>query len=242
MKRDIREGLKPAIEAFLKLDGVDLLRFSIISVAKAIGSEEESIDPSIIKKEIRLISSEITSSGKKLEIWFPSYEVIKRLSKLSKFREHKEGSKIGANKEKELDAIWRLYNQDLGKDIIRGFYTYKYESPSAYVVSSVIDIINVDPDLSVLIDTHTGTCRKRGEFYQKFVSFDKGRDLSMIPMNAVTLPIFGDRNAVKPYPVKFRREVCEIAKKSDWDSGTSIKRVKRCLESSGVKKIPELIF
>ena len=69
-----------------------------------------------------------------------------------------------------------------------------------------------------LIESHTGKLKDKGQFYTKFVD---GKDLVRIPFNSTFLQIFGDGTIFRPFPIKNRREIIEIADKYSWSQVTT---------------------
>ena len=243
MRRDLSEGLAPAIDSFMSIAGVNMLRVSIFSVARSLNSDSKfELNSKTLAEEMRVISSRVKSGKKKIQFWFPCYDRVERMSKGVCFRVPKKGSKRSASKALENDTIWEVYNKDLGKTIIRGFFSGDNSETAAYIVSSMIDLADLDKDQSILIDTFNGTIRKHDLWWEKLTPLSKSASLSLIPFNKITLSIFGDRHVVKPYSATIRRQVCEIAENSGWNSETTLTRVKRGLKNSDIKAIPELLL
>ena len=69
-----------------------------------------------------------------------------------------------------------------------------------------------------LLESHTGIVKNMTLWHTKFFN---GKQLSIIPMNAMTLQVFGDEHHFHPLDAKFRAALMEIAVEHKWTWMTS---------------------
>ena len=79
-----------------------------------------------------------------------------------------------------------------------------------------------------LLETNTGKVKSKSKFSTKL---NKRKDESVfIPFNKMTMTVFGDGNKmVKPYAPTPKKELLAIARKYNWNSMTTIDRLRRTL-------------
>lgn len=75
----------------------------------------------------------------------------------------------------------------------------------------------------VLIESHTGTIKKRVDWHTKF---NGSQDLSNIPFNEPMLRIFGDKEVFEPAPHSIRDVVYRMAVEDRWTQITTLDRIK----------------
>lgn len=75
-----------------------------------------------------------------------------------------------------------------------------------------------------LLESHTGSLKKRAEWYSKLTS---GRRYSRIPFNRLTLQVFGDGNMLfSSMGQKIKNRLLEIAEKDGWTPVTTDEKVR----------------
>lgn len=74
-----------------------------------------------------------------------------------------------------------------------------------------------------LLESHTGTIKNKFMWYTKYLN---GKELSSIPFREDMLQIFGDNEHFRPWPIKARRQVLELAAKYNWSQVTQNDKVR----------------
>ena len=64
-----------------------------------------------------------------------------------------------------------------------------------------------------LLESHTGKLKTLTDWYTKYY---EGRDLNMLPMSGLLLPVFGDDHQFRPQSKAMKLAVLEVAKKDRW--------------------------
>jgi hypothetical protein len=77
-------------------------------------------------------------------------------------------------------------------------------------------------DLLDLIESHTGVLKPKSTWYTKFYN---GKELNFIPFNLGFLQIFGDSFFYKPFDIKIRRTIIEMAKNNGWSQITTMPKI-----------------
>lgn len=91
---------------------------------------------------------------------------------------------------------------------------YPEKAHTVFLTHLPIDLVNAsDFGEAHLIESHTGAYKPRAQWYSKFYD---GKELPMIPFNAVFLQIFGDKEMFSPLDKKARLSVIDMAKKYNW--------------------------
>lgn len=89
-----------------------------------------------------------------------------------------------------------------------------------------------------LLESHTGVLKKRFQWHTKY---EHGKELSMLPFNKVFLQLFGDNEHFRPYPIKVRKEILELASKHKWTPATTLDKIKYSLSSLSDPYTKEII-
>jgi len=74
-----------------------------------------------------------------------------------------------------------------------------------------------------LLESHTGTIKNKFMWYTKYLN---GKELSSIPFREDMLQIFGDNEHFRPWPIKARRQVLDLAAKYNWSQVTQNEKVR----------------
>jgi len=69
-----------------------------------------------------------------------------------------------------------------------------------------------------LLESHTGAIKEFAQWYTKYYD---GKALSMIPFREDFLQLFGDAETFRPFDIKLRKELIEIATKYNWTAVTT---------------------
>ncbi|MNU19677.1 hypothetical protein D3C71_79100 [compost metagenome] len=70
----------------------------------------------------------------------------------------------------------------------------------------------------VLLESHTGAIKEFAQWYTKYY---EGKSLSMIPFREDFLQLFGDAETFRPFDIKLRKELIDIATKYKWTAVTT---------------------
>ncbi len=82
-----------------------------------------------------------------------------------------------------------------------------------------------------LLESHTGVLKKRHQWNTKYTD---GKTLSMMPFNKGLLQIFGDSETFRPFPIKVRQTVIELATINKWTPATTKDKI-----LSNIEKLPD---
>lgn len=77
-----------------------------------------------------------------------------------------------------------------------------------------------------LIESHTGVLKQRNMWYTKLYQSD---DLQVIPFIEIMLKFFGDSHTFRPFPIKARKTILEVAIEKRWTWATTEAKVKQDL-------------
>lgn len=69
-----------------------------------------------------------------------------------------------------------------------------------------------------LLESHTGILKKKHQWYTKYTD---GKTLTMLPFNKGLLQVFGDSETFRPFPIKTRQSIVELANKNKWTPATT---------------------
>jgi hypothetical protein len=75
----------------------------------------------------------------------------------------------------------------------------------------------------VLVESHTGHIKEKAQWYTKYLN---GKDLFMMPFREDLLQVLGDKETFRPYPIKQREELLEIAKQYRWTAATTLDKIR----------------
>jgi len=87
----------------------------------------------------------------------------------------------------------------------------------AYDLLSHYNFLKLD-----LIESHTGVLKNKHQWYTKF---HEGKSLNMIPFYCGFLQVFGDSEFYKPFDIKVRRTIIDLATQSNWNQITTIAKI-----------------
>ena len=77
-----------------------------------------------------------------------------------------------------------------------------------------------------LIESHTGILKKRNLWYTKFY---QSEELIMIPFIEIMLKFFGDNHTFRPFPMKARKTIVDLAVDKRWTWATTDAKVRQDL-------------
>lgn len=78
-----------------------------------------------------------------------------------------------------------------------------------------------------LLESHTGHIKNRAQFYTKYMN---GAELSQIPFTLYFLIIFGDSQTFRPFNIKLRKMILDVAKKYNWSAVSTRDKIKYGIE------------
>jgi hypothetical protein len=108
----------------------------------------------------------------------------------------------------------KLHSEYLAKALILTHYPYDLLSHKSF---GQLD----------LLESHTGAIKGRALYYTKY---HEGKTLSRIPFREDLIQVFGDSVIFKPYDIKVRKEVIEIAEKYKWNQVVTFEKLKYGIE------------
>ena len=100
-----------------------------------------------------------------------------------------------------------------------------------------LDLLNSSNKKVALLESHTGRVKTSKDFNTKLKTGNQN-----LPFDIMTLQFFGDTgNMFKPFPVKIRKVLLDIAEKNKWNQTTTEERIKFCVRNSGEPHLYTLI-
>lgn len=82
-----------------------------------------------------------------------------------------------------------------------------------------------------LLESHTGVLKKQHHWHTKY---ENGKHLTMLPFNKFLLQVFGDSEHFRPFPIRVRNSLLELAEKNMWTTSTTMDKIKY-----GVSNMPD---
>jgi hypothetical protein len=167
-----------------------------------------------------------------LKFYYPSYKGLPRLFPLAKLKN------VELNGNDNQKAIARLDNQviekllsDFGKNINTvDSVIPKFAGLGLIITHHPVDLVTTDSYARLnLLESHTGTIKNYTQFYTKLTGSDK---LTNIPMNKLTIQIFGD-NSTNFYSqsIGVKNEVKQLADVGHWSTASTLNQVARSIRS-----------
>lgn len=143
------------------------------------------------------------------------------------------------DKQKHYDNVWLGTAKLLDKvsDKIRAFSGEV--KPARYERSLILthypyDLVGFKAfEELVLLESNTGLTKPRSRWATKYYPIP-GADMTVLPFMRKLLFVFGDKVQIKPFPMKFRKELLDIAIANKWDGMTTPDRVNLGI-SMGIK-------
>ncbi len=90
-----------------------------------------------------------------------------------------------------------------------------------------------------LLESHTGNVLERAQWPKKYIN---GKTLMNIPFRLCFLQIFGDDIFFKPYPLRERNEIIDLANRYQWSAVTTDSKIRYCLENLKNKYFKDIII
>lgn len=155
-----------------------------------------------------------------LVYYYPSYKDLRRLFPLANLKEPKTELQI-----KEHKLV-----EDVGKKIINKYEKIikrnnvllpDFKGKAIIITHHPVDLATSKSYTRLnLLESHTGLIKSFPEFYTKLTN---GKELYNIPLNKLTIQIFGD-NATDFYAVKslsVKNAIKDLANKANWSSAST---------------------
>lgn len=93
------------------------------------------------------------------------------------------------------------------------------------------DLLSADKFKTLaLLESHTGVLKDKSRWHTKFCKSPVNTGIERIPFNKVMWQVFGDEELISAYPAKARQLVLEMARQNDWNSLTTLSRIRYCLD------------
>jgi hypothetical protein len=163
--------------------------------------------------------------GDKINVFFyrPSYSLIEK--RLDNFRSINEFKSI----KYQLLKYQKQLSKSLEANIKASIVDTNHRLPKN---DNVIITTHIPNDLLnflynkniILLESYTGAIKKKSEWYTKYHKLGK-KDMSVFPFLEELYWILGDNIFIKPYPVKVRERLYEVALKKNWNTSTGRNKV-----------------
>lgn len=182
----------------------------------------------VVKTEINTIQSFVKEeTNDKLDVWFYicKYPNLNVKYPRALLRELKTDNQLSEwNIEKHI--IESLLNDEQYSFINKIDYMFPTEAQTKAVIitHTPLDLLNQYSFLRLaLLESHTGKVKLRTHWYTKLRTLPK--DVNNFPFNKFTLQMFGDGVMFSAMPLKLRRYVVDLAKKSRWTTTSTKEKI-----------------
>lgn len=104
--------------------------------------------------------------------------------------------------------------------IIERDHTLPYRSNALITTHVILDLANFTTKRDIILaESHTAEFKKIDHWHTKFYKLPK-KDMSVIPFTPLMIIIFGDKEYVRPFPIKFRLSLYKLALVNRWSTFT----------------------
>lgn len=203
----------------------DYLRVGASAIKETIAFEMELID-SIFKNE----------GGNTTKVIFYACQYKSALSKSK--HPHAIFRSISTEKQKEYknlhdETISLFLKNNVASDSLKIFDS---EIKSSINGSKALFLTHIPFDLLSyknfrlldLVESHTGVLKNSHQWYTKY---NDGKVLNMIPFTCGFLQVFGDTEFYKPFDIRIRKTIIELANNCRWSQVTKIDKIKQDLDN-----------
>jgi hypothetical protein len=167
-----------------------------------------------------------------IKFYYPSYRRLPALFPLAKL---KNVEKDGTDKQKEIAQLDKSVIDKLlpefGKNINHvDSVIPEFAGQALILTSHPVDLVTTKAYGRLnLLESHTGAIKNYTQFYTKLTGSDK---LTNIPMNTLTIQIFGD-NSINFYSqsIAVKNEVKQLADVAHWSTASTPQMVARSIRS-----------
>ena len=133
------------------------------------------------------------------------------------------------NQEFTLSALNKLNqpsNYKVYKDVLMETnIRFNSGRKSLIITHDILELHDAKKITFDLLESYTGVLKNHRTMYTKFPKIAKA-DLSAIPINMLTLILFGDNHRLKPYGMKIRKKILEISEDKKWTPLTTLEKIK----------------
>lgn len=204
-------------------------------------STEEVIEA--VSDDMKGIAEALTSTNLSAHLslifYQPSYKGMKSMFPYAKLK-NAEGNKltplqrnIETMREEVTEAILDKYKKVITENNVT---LPRFNGRAIVLTHHLVDLATSDSYTRLnLLESHTGIIKTFPEFYTKLTG---GKELSNIPLNKLTLQVFGDR-AVDFYslPMRIKNEIRRLADEAKWSSASTPAFCRRTI--SGLNNSPD---
>lgn len=231
MSHAMSEGTKAAMDTFLASSSSGIY-INIMTIGRNVSAAKEvptSFAAELINQEIDSIFNLASESKKKVTIFEVFYSEIKKRSSAGvEWRSLKKKSKAFLTRESIIRGI-----QSSGAErVVVRQGSYLDIGESCVIPFSIIDLVMIRGKAVVAIESFTGGSEGPDGWHKRFATSSGLHGLSSIPVNPITISIFGDRHMIKPRPLSVRKKIVDLAKKEGWSYFTTQSSVARSLGSN----------
>lgn len=200
----------------------------------------------VMMSEVRVINAVIeqyVGSGVKVEYYACDYNHLTRFYRLARFKD------VSTDLQKiysviENKAVELMFKQ-LREEGIKVYHfdtslNVEERNKTLIITHLPVDLLSSTYfDKLDLLETHTGTIKKKTEWNTKLKN---GKDTPRIPFDKMTIQMFGDSGGLfLPYPIKYRKALIDIAEKYKWTSTTTKSRIKLTVKSARIHDLEQII-
>ena len=152
--------------------------------------------------------------------YIPDYkEVRKRFKNIRELNDFK-GVKFFIMSS-ESDAS-KMFKKEFSNVTINTTHKIPHSKDMSIVTHIGMDLLNYTKyDDVTLIESHTGTKKKKDLWYTKYFKISNN-NLSIMPFNSLVYQLLGDSTMVKPQNIKLRKHIYKIAIEKHWYADMSV--------------------
>lgn len=204
---------------------------------------QDCSDALLVEMELieEIIRSE-TNDSVKVHFFISNYHNLKSLSSQASLRVPNTPKQI--NYFKLHDAALQIiintrHTQSQDVHIYENKLKPKWYPKALILTHIAYDLVNFSKfSILELIESHTGILKKRNTWYTKYY---QSEDLSMIPFEERLLKFFGDNHTFKPFPIKARKTIAELAIDRRWTWATTESKITADISSLNDQLLAQVI-
>lgn len=189
-----------------------------------------------VKSDLMEIANFIVSlklkSVLELKVYYPSYQSLPNIFPMAKLRckaEKKTARQLAIEKldGETLKSISKEFDKVIEKTDTK---LVSFIGETLIVTHHPVDLVMTDGYTRLnLLESHTGEIKRYQQFYTKLTG---GSELTNIPLNKLTIQIFGDRSVdFFSHSLGVKNEIKELALSAKWSSASTVSYVTRTIKS-----------
>lgn len=162
-----------------------------------------------------------------IKFYYPSYQALPRLFPLAKLKEQDPSKLVNPKEENRKKKI--ILDNNVLKRLIKEFDKFvsqvdssipQFSGDGLIITHHPVDLVTTESYHRLhLLESHTGSIKGYVQFYTKLTG---GKELTNIPLNKLTIQIFGD-NAVNfmSQSISVKNEIKALAKTVPWSTAST---------------------